>query len=60
MPVDYQQLPTIPAGLVEALKQLHPVKLSERDDTDFDRGVAWGKQEMINYIAALYAKQRQK
>jgi hypothetical protein len=60
MPVDYQSLPTIPQGLVEELRKLHPVKLSQKSEDDWDRGYAWGVQYMINYLEQIYNKQHKK
>lgn len=52
-----KQLPFVSKQLVDYLQEAFPVKLSKRDDTDFDRGAAFGKQELIELLSLMYEQQ---
>ena len=43
--------------LVRELKKFYKVSLSRKDDTDWDRGVVWGHQEVIDYLEVVSARQ---
>lgn len=53
----HQEFPHISKELIEALETQFPIMLSKRDDTDWDRGVAYGRQDVINLLKQLKTKQ---
>lgn len=57
MPIKLDTLPVVSRDLVEALEKQFPVVLSKKEDDDFDRGVAWGKQEVISFLKTVNKKQ---
>ena len=57
MPTDYQQFPQVNQNIVNALKKQFPIKLSRKEDTEFDRGDAWGVQRVIGFLQTVVDKQ---
>lgn len=60
MSIDYSSFPIVSQDLLEELEQMYPIKLSGKEDDDFDRGVMWGRQDVINRLKAIRKKQTNK
>ena len=54
--LNYQEFPHFSQALIEALEKQYPITLSKRDDTDWDRGVAKGRQDVIDLLKQINNK----
>ena len=57
MSVNYQQFPFVSQDLIDTLQNIYPIKLSTKEDDDFDRGVAYGRQSIIETLKIVRDKQ---
>ena len=50
-------LPLVSSELLSTLRRLFPDRLSRTAQTDFDQGVAVGRQQIIDKLQQLYDKE---
>lgn len=50
-------LPLVSSELLSTLRRLYPDRLSRTSQTEFDQGVAVGRQQIIDKLQQLYDKE---